>query len=62
VSFNTEIYTIQELSKEAQKKKIHKIIIMIEMGDLREGVMGEELIEFYGKILSLPNIEIEESD
>jgi predicted amino acid racemase len=30
---------------------------MIEMGDLRE-VMGEELIEFYGKILSLPNIEI----
>jgi hypothetical protein len=23
--------------------------------------MGEELIEFYGKILSLPNIEIEES-
>jgi predicted amino acid racemase len=59
VSFNTEIYTIQELSKEAQKQnKIHKIIIMIEMGDLREGVMGEELIEFYGKILSLPNIEI----
>jgi predicted amino acid racemase len=59
VSFNTEIYTIQELSKEAQKQnKVHKIIIMIEMGDLREGVMGEELIEFYGKILSLPNIEI----
>jgi predicted amino acid racemase len=59
VSFNTEIYTIQELSKEAQKQnKIHKIIIMIEMGDLREGVMGEELIEFYGKILSLPHIEI----
>jgi predicted amino acid racemase len=28
------------LSKEAQKQnKIHKIIIMIEMGDLREGVM-----------------------
>jgi predicted amino acid racemase len=36
---------------------MHKIIIMIEMGDLSEGVMGEELIEFYGKILSLP-IEI----
>ncbi|MBK0368958.1 alanine/ornithine racemase family PLP-dependent enzyme [Flavobacterium agrisoli] len=59
VSFNTEIYTIQMLSKEAQKQnKIHKIIIMIEMGDLREGVMGEELIEFYGKIIQLPNIEI----
>ncbi len=31
---------------------------MIEMGDLREGVMGEELVEFYGTILKLPNIEI----
>ena len=59
VSFNTEIYTIQLLSKEAQKQnKVHKIIIMIEMGDLREGVMGEELVEFYGEVLSLPNIEI----
>jgi predicted amino acid racemase len=59
VSFNTEIYTIKLLSKEAQKQnKVHKIIIMIEMGDLREGVMGEELVEFYGSILSLPNIEI----
>ncbi|OCB70192.1 alanine/ornithine racemase family PLP-dependent enzyme [Flavobacterium crassostreae] len=59
VSFNTEIYTIEMLSKEAQKQnKVHQIIIMIEMGDLREGVMGEELIEFYGAILKLPNIEI----
>ena len=59
ISFNTEIYTIQLLSDEAVKqKKIHKIIIMIEMGDLREGVMGEELIAFYGTILQMPNIEI----
>jgi predicted amino acid racemase len=59
VSFNTEIYTIQLLSEEAKKQnKIHKIIIMIEMGDLREGVMGEDLIEFYGKIITMPNIQI----
>ncbi len=59
VSFNTETYTIQLLSKEAKKQnKIHKIIIMIEMGDLREGVMGEELVEFYGNLINLPNIEI----
>ena len=31
---------------------------MIEMGDLREGVLGEELIAFYGTILKMPNIEI----
>lgn len=59
VSFNTEIYTIKLLSEEAKKQnKTHKIIIMIEMGDLREGVMGEDLIAFYEEVLHLPNIEI----
>ena len=59
VSFNSEFETIKMLSEEAgRQNKVHKIIIMIEMGDLREGVLGEELMEFYGKILNLPNIEI----
>lgn len=59
VSFNTEIYTIQMLSQEATKQnKTHGIIIMIEMGDLREGVLGEELLSFYEQVFSLPNIEI----
>ena len=59
VSFNTEIYTIKLLSEEAKRQnKIHKIIIMIEMGDLREGVLGEELMSFYEQIFSLPNIKI----
>ncbi len=59
VSFNTEIFTIKLLSEEAvRQNKTHKIIIMIEMGDLREGVMGEELIRFYGNVLQLPNIEV----
>lgn len=59
VSFNTEIYTIKMLSEEAKKQnKTHKIVIMIEMGDLREGVLGEELINFYKEVFSLPNIKI----
>jgi len=59
VSFNTEIYTIKLLNNAAKKQnKIHKIIIMIEMGDLREGVMGEDLMAFYEEVLTLPNIEI----
>jgi predicted amino acid racemase len=44
VSFNTEIDTIK-FSAAQKQNKTHKIIIMIEMGDLREGD-GEELIEF----------------
>lgn len=59
VSFNTELATIGMLSEEAQRQgKTHKVLIMIEMGDLREGVMGDDLIAFYGKIFDLPNIEV----
>lgn len=58
-SFNTEFETIKTLSDEAVKqKKTHKIIIMIELGDLREGIMGDHLIDFYEKIFELPNIKI----
>ena len=59
VSFNTEYTTLQLLSDEAvRQNKQHKVIIMIELGDLREGVMGDELVDFYRKIFQLPNIEV----
>ena len=59
VSFNTEFYTIERLSAEAKKQgKVHRIIIMIELGDLREGIMGSHLIDFYEAILKLENIEV----
>ena len=58
-SFNTELETIKWISEEAVKQnKFHKIIIMIELGDLREGVMGEDLMDFYASVFDLPNIEI----
>jgi predicted amino acid racemase len=41
VSFNTEIDTIKCSQQKQKQNKTHKIIIMIEMGDLREGVMGK---------------------
>ena len=59
VSFNTESVTIKMLSDEAVKQnKLHKVIIMIEMGDLREGVIGDNILDFYKKVIDLPNIEI----
>ncbi|MDT8309760.1 MAG: alanine racemase, partial [Bacteroidales bacterium] len=38
--------------------KKHKIIIMIEMGELREGVMREGFMDFYARVFELPNIEV----
>lgn len=59
ISVNTELFTIKALSKAAKKaKRVHKVIIMIEMGELREGVMREEFIKFYEKVFKLDNIEI----
>jgi predicted amino acid racemase len=59
VSFNSDLETLRLLSEEAGKqKKIHRVIIMIEMGDLREGVLGENLVAFYEKVFELPNIEV----
>ena len=47
------------LSEEAQKQnKTHKIIIMIEMGDLREGVLWDDFMDFYEKVFELPNMEV----
>jgi len=59
ISMDTEIETIKLLSKEAKKQsKTHKIIIMIELGELREGVLGEDFIDFYESIFKLENIQV----
>ena len=59
VSFNSESSIIRLLSEEAGRQgKKHKVTIMIELGDLREGIMGDHLIDFYGSIFDLPHIEV----
>ncbi|HTO15190.1 MAG TPA: alanine racemase [Edaphocola sp.] len=59
VSFNTELATIKLLSQAAvEQNKLHKIVIMIELGELREGVLREEFIDFYEKVFKLANIQV----
>lgn len=59
ISMNTEISTIKLISEEAVKQnKKHKIVIMLEMGELREGVLHENFINFYEQVFSLENIEV----
>ena len=59
ISMNTESRTIKLLSEEAQRQnKTHKIIIMIELGELREGIMGEDFMAFYEEVFKLKNIEV----
>lgn len=59
ISLNTDLNTIQALNDEARvQNKTHKVIIMIEMGELREGVVRERFLDFYSKVFDLSNIEI----
>jgi predicted amino acid racemase len=59
ISLNSSIRTIEALNKEAKKQdKVHKIIVMIELGELREGVVREQILDFYKKVFKLSNIEV----
>jgi len=59
ISTNTSIKTIEALNKEAiNQNKIHKIIIMLELGELREGVLPKNLINFYSRCINLSNIQV----
>ena len=58
VSCNTEIEVIKKLSLEAQKAgRTHGVILMVELGDLREGIMPEDVTDTVRETLSLPNID-----
>lgn len=59
-SFNTEIDIIRGLSLEAQKaNRTHGVVLMVELGDLREGIMPEDLIDAVRETISLPSIQFE---
>lgn len=59
ISVNTEKETIRRLSEEARaQNKTHKVIIMVELGELREGIMRDDLMQFYSDIFNYPNIEV----
>ena len=59
ISLNTEIETLKKLSYHAKgQNKIHQVIIMVELGDLREGILPCDLPQLVRKTLSLPHLKI----
>lgn len=59
VSLNSELSVITALNGEAKRQnKRHRVILMYECGDLREGCYTEELVELAGKCLKMSNIEL----
>ncbi|MBI2280413.1 MAG: alanine racemase [Bacteroidetes bacterium] len=59
ISLNTSYTTIKALNEAAIKaEKTHQIIIMIELGELREGVKKADVMHFYEQVFNLSNIEV----
>ncbi|MDO5095923.1 MAG: ornithine racemase Orr [Peptostreptococcaceae bacterium] len=62
ISLNSELSTIQKMNEEARKQgKKHKAVLMIDLGDLREGIFfenEEEILQTAEKIHQMENIEL----
>jgi len=60
LSLNSEIRVIRALGKEAlRQNKLHHIVIMIELGDLREGITPGSLTDFYRAVFETPGIKVQ---
>ncbi len=59
MSLNSELSVIKKLSEFALLHgKVHKIILMVELGDLREGILPSQLENTIKKVLTLKGIEL----
>ena len=62
ISFNSEMATIEALDAEAEKQgKTHKVVLMVDLGDLREGIFfenEEEILETAEKIHAMKHVEL----
>lgn len=59
LSLNSEPQTLKALSASAVKAGlIHEVMLMVDLGDLREGVLPEDLNVLVELALSLPNIKL----
>ena len=57
MSCNTESEVIKSLSIAAKKLHlVHDILLMVELGDLREGILPEDMDESVQQVLDLPNL------
>lgn len=60
VSLNSEIAVLKALSAESERQgRVHRVIIMVDLGDLREGVWPEDLPGLIREALPLRGIKIE---
>ncbi len=59
LSLNSELAVLEALSRAASRRgRIHEVILMVDLGDLREGVWPDDLPTFLAAAIELPGIRI----
>lgn len=59
LSLNSDLSVIKELSRFALERQTrHRIILMVELGDLREGLMPSDVHDAVGSVLELDGVEL----
>lgn len=59
VSLNSELAVLEALSSAArQRGKMHDVVLMVDLGDLREGIWPDDLIPIVREAIQLPGINI----
>ena len=58
VSFNSEMVTLQALNEEAGRQgKVHKVVLMVDLGDLREGIFFQNEDQIFAAAEAVQNME-----
>lgn len=59
ISFNTEPSIVESLGRMAVgKHKLHQVVLMVELGDLREGILPQDLENVVRRVLQYPGIQL----
>lgn len=58
-SYNTEITVIAALAAAALRQEtVHGIVLMVEMGDLREGIMPDDMRDMAQQVVAMPGVTL----
>ena len=59
ISLNSELAVIEALSDAAvRRSRVHEIILMVDLGDLREGIWPDDLLPTVSEIMRLPGVRL----
>jgi len=59
ISCNSELSVLTALAAAAEKQNLrHGVLLMVELGDLREGILPKDLNEVVKQVMNLPNLEL----